>query len=713
MTLTTRLQHHFMRLALAFVLGCAVSQVMGVEPLSFEEAKRLFPPSEALLLDRNGELIHELRVELSERRLPWVNLQDVSPAVINAILRAEDRRFYEHSGVDWAALGDAAIDTLFRGTPRGASTLSMQVAAMLEPALRAQGAKRTIAQKWDQINAARDLELRWSKRQILEAYLNLSVFRGELVGVNAAARGIFRKDVGAIDDREGAILAALLRGPNALSNVVGKRACALLKNESCVEVEALAEKSLPNAARFEARAGLTPHVARELLSKDARRVTSTIDAQIQRIAISAVRAQIDQLKGRNVSYAAAVVLDNATGEILAYVGNQGAGASAPFVDGVKAARQAGSTLKPLLYATAIEDKLLTAASLLEDSPANLVTPSGLYVPQNYDNEFRGWVSVRTGLSGSLNVPAVRTLMLLGTERFAERLRELGFQGVQESGDYYGFALALGSAEVTLLELANAYRTLSNGGYASRTRLLPGATPKAMRVIDPAASFIVTDIMADRGARSVTFGLENPLSTRSWSAVKTGTSKDMRDNWCVGFSRRYTVAVWVGNFDGEPMRDVSGITGAAPAWLEIMNALHKGDVKPTPGPRPSDVVMQKVQFFPEVEAARDELFIRGTELTEVRIKPPSDGMARIAYPSDGEIIAIDPDVPKGAEWVRFVATQSDDTLEWRLNGAPVPRENQSARWAPLVGRHSLTLHDSSGKELHHIRFEVRGAKLATR
>jgi penicillin-binding protein 1C len=241
----------------------------------FDEVRRAHRPSEAQLLDRHGALIHELRVDNSVRRLPWVPLSEMSPALVDAVVRAEDRRFFEHGGVDWRALGDAAIDTFLKGSPRGASTLSMQVAAMLEPALRAAGSHRTVTQKWDQIRAARALEARWAKREILEAYLNLSPFRGELTGIGAAARGLFDKVPSGLDAREAATLAALLRGPNAPPDVVARRACGVAvtgkKLVDCKPFEAIAKAALGRPPRLEASVALAPHLARELLSREAPR----------------------------------------------------------------------------------------------------------------------------------------------------------------------------------------------------------------------------------------------------------------------------------------------------------------------------------------------------------------------------------------------------------------------------------------------------------
>jgi penicillin-binding protein 1C len=688
-------------LVLAALLWSAVARA--AVP-SLEEVRRAHPPSEAELLDRNGELLHELRVDDRTRRLPWVPLDAVSPALVDAVLRAEDRRFWEHAGVDWRALGDATVDTLVRGAPRGASTLSMQVAAMIEPGLQPRGARRSLGQKWDQMRAARSLEGVWSKRQILEAYLNLSTFRGELQGIGAAAQGLFGKTPAGLDAVESSLLAALLRGPNAAPGTVARRACALLPPQACAGVNALAQARLQGAPRLEPRAADAPHLARQLLSTDAPRVITTLDARLQRAVSATLRQRLAELAGRSVSDAAALVLDNATGEVLAYVGNTGEGASARFVDGVRAPRQAGSTLKPFLYGLALEERLLTAAALLDDSPVNLVTPAGLYVPQNYDREFRGLVSVRTALAASLNVPAVRTLTMLGPERLALRLRALGFESVSADGEHYGYSLALGSAEVSLWELANAYRSLANGGLWSRPRLLPAPPARPVRVADGAAAAVVADILSDRAARSTGFGLDNPLASRAWSAVKTGTSKDMRDNWCVGFTARHTVAVWVGNFDGSPMRDVSGVSGAAPAWLDVVNLLPAGRV--TAVARPPDVVARRVRFDPSVEPERDELFLAGTEVDVVMVKPSMAAGARITYPVDGAILALDPDIPPPMQRVRFESGAGAEGLAWVLNGTVLEADGAAPTWLPAPGRHELALHDHTGRPLHRVRFEVR-------
>jgi penicillin-binding protein 1C len=700
--------------AFAVVVRCLVGLAATLPALAYalptyDEVRSTWVSTEGVLLDRHGDVIHELRVDMHGRRLEWVKLEDVSPAFIQTVIRAEDKRFYKHSGVDWLALGDAALDNLFSSRTRGASTLSMQVAAMLEASLKARHGHRTVGQKWDQIQAARDLEKKWTKRQILEAYLNLSTFRGEVQGVGAAARALFDKLPSGLDENESLILAVLLRGPNAQPETVAKRACTVAESfdppHSCAGVAQLAAQKLPGVPNLRPFAALAPHVARRLVTAEARRVTSTLDGPLQAFALDAVRRQLAQLDAQNVADAAVLVLDNASGEVLAYIGNSGAESSARYVDGVQAARQAGSTLKPFLYELVLEERVLTAASLLEDSPVNIVTPGGLYVPQNYDRDFKGLVSLRTALSSSLNVPAVRTLALLGTDLFVERLRALGFDYVTQEGDYYGYSLALGSAEVSLWQLANAYRTLAQGGVASPLRLLPGEPVPGTRVLDRAATYIVTDILSDRLARSVTFGLDNTLATRYWAAVKTGTSKDMRDNWCVGFSSRYTVAVWVGNFDGSAMWDVSGITGAAPLWVEIMNHLNAGAPSQPPA-APPELERTTVTFGDDLEPPRAELFLPGTAVSQVLLKSAEPGAASIVYPADGQIIAVDPDIPNASQRVQFEAEAAPTGSSWQLDGVVLAGASP-VLWPPAPGRHRLGLYDAAGTVLDTVEFEVRG------
>jgi len=433
---------------------------------------------------------------------------------------------------------------------------------------------------------------------------------------------------------------------------------------------------------------------------------------------------------------------------------------------VLALRQPGSTLKPFLYAQAIAERRLTAASLVEDSPAQITTASGLYIPQNYDRQFKGWVSVRTALAASLNVPAVRTLVMVTPDAFHRQLGAVGLP-LRESGDYFGYSLALGSPEVPLLHLTNAYRTLANGGRASpvagtlanggRASPVAGtlanggrssavalsdvAKPRFAPALDARAAFIVGDILSDGNARARTFGTDSVLATRFWTAVKTGTSKDMRDNWAVGWSERYTVGVWVGNASGAAMHDVSGTSGAAPIWAAVMGFLHARE--PSRAPRaPAGLVRAAVRFGgaqqpragnPQpLEAAREEWFVSGTQqalfaMDSVAVSayessargqkglkhaargapaPAATGaVVRITAPAPGTIVALDPDIPPARQRLHLRA--SGQGLHWRLDGKPLGGGPQVA-WLPWPGRHVIQLTDAAGTVLDEVRIEVRGA-----
>lgn len=726
---------------------------------TFDEVRADFKPSDTVLLSREGEVLQRLRTDPTVRRGQWVPLADISPALRQALVLSEDKRFFEHSGVDWRAASAAAWGNLWNQRTRGASTITMQLAGLLDGDWRQGPGGRTVVQKLGQTVAAQVLDRRWRKDQILEAYLNLVPFRSELVGIDALSRTLFGKAAHGLDDREAAVAAALVRAPNARPALVAQRACGVLRDMQrgarieCDALDLFTTAALQRRA-FDASEGVAPHFARHLLrqrfGKDAavpERVPSTLRAPLQRFALQTLQQHLRELRGRNVEDGAVLVLDNATGAVLAWVGSSGQLSQASEVDGVLALRQPGSTLKPFLYGQAIAERRLTAASLVDDSPAHIATAGGLYIPQNYDRQFKGWVSVRTALAASLNVPAVRTLVMVTPDAFHRQLGAVGLP-LRESGDYFGYSLALGSPEVPLLHLTNAFRTLANGGRLSPVALavpLQGRAPAFTAALDPRAAFIVGDILSDGNARARTFGTDSVLATRFWTAVKTGTSKDMRDNWAVGWSERYTVGVWVGNASGAAMHDVSGTSGAAPIWAAVMGFLHARE--PSRAPKaPAGLLQAGVRFGPgpvagglpgavpdprpPLEAARSEWFLQGTQQALFAIdsiaekaypsraegqkslkKSPAqvvDGPsapARITAPAPGTIIALDPDIPPARQRLQFTAT--GDGLLWRMDGKPLGRGPRVA-WLPWPGRHVVQITNAQGLVLDEIRIEVRGA-----
>ena len=732
-----------MRTALPLAL-CAAGAAAAVP--SYDEVRQSYRSSDTLILDRSGEIIHRLRTDATVRRGEWVTLADMSPALRQAMLLSEDKRFYAHSGVDWQAVSAAAWGNLWNQRTRGASTITMQLAGLLDGDWKAGTAGRSVAQKLGQTVAAQVLERRWRKDQILESYLNLVPFRGEVVGIDALSRTLFGKAAHGLDEREAAVAAALVRAPNAKIAALVNRACGVQQQlargpqleqqrplsaprraADCAGLDLFVTAVIQRKA-FDSSAGVAPHAARRMVALAAatattpntlpdpavgaatgwsvpQRLRSTLSAPLQRFAVQTLGRQLRELKGRQVEDGAIVVLDNASGEVLAWVGSSGDLSQASEVDAVLAPRQAGSTLKPFLYAQAIAEKRLTAASLLNDAPAHIPTASGLYIPQNYDRQFKGWVSVRTALAASLNVPAVRTLVMVSPDALQRQLRAAGLP-LKESGEYYGYSLALGSAEVTLLSLTNAYRTLANGGRYSPTLLQdlqqrppekpkhqPSSTPEFTPALDPRAAFIVSDILSDSNARARTFGTDSVLATRFWTAVKTGTSKDMRDNWAVGYSQHYTVGVWVGNASGAAMHEVSGTTGAAPIWATLMQHLHAHRASLAPA-TPAGLTQWPVQFGGNLEAGRQEWFLTGTEQSLFAIDseaiPPNKKPAvarndsitqaqtpatatatatgRIVSPVSGTIVALDPDIPPQRQRLQLSAEGTAGTgMQWRLDG----------------------------------------------
>jgi penicillin-binding protein 1C len=660
----------------------AAAQALAAVP-TFERVRAAHLPSDRLLLDRHGEPLQSVRVDTTVRRGEWLTLADISPALRDAIVLSEDRRFWAHGGIDWTALAASAWANAWNTKTRGASTLTMQLAALLDPTLARPAQGRSVPAKLAQMARAAELEAAWSKAQILEAYLNLVPLRGELVGTAAAARQLFGKHASGLDRTEAALLAVLVRAPNAPQAQVEQRACQVLAEQKlpCGDVGIVLAQALVRRPGAAAPFALAPHYARQLAPPAAGTAawTSTLDARVQRVAVAALRQQLAELRGHNVEDGAVVVLDNASGEVRAWVGSAGSATSgAAAVDAALARRQPGSTLKPFVYGLAMQQRLLTAASMLDDSPLQLATGGALYAPQNYDRGFKGAVPARQALAGSLNVPAVRVAQMAGTEALFATLRRAGLKP-SESAGFHGAALALGSADTTLADLTRAYRALATGA-----------------LFGPEVSFIVADILADRAARAATFGLDSPLVTRGWAAVKTGTSKDMRDNWCLGFSRRYTVGVWVGNAGGEPMHTVSGTQGAAPVWHAVMAALH-ADAPSLPPRAPAGVVLR-----------RGEWFLAGTEPDAASAAAAGDARAGrfgITSPRDGAVVVLDPEIPVAAQRMVF----SGAAGRWFVGGRAVGSGERAERveWLPRPGRHVLERRGEGGA-VDRVVFEVRAA-----
>lgn len=568
------------------------------------------PPEQSIRIeDRDGHLLREVR-SASGTVSQWVPLASMPPELTKALVSTEDRRFALHPGVDPLALLRATSQALVhRRIVSGASTLTMQLARALRPH------PRTLSGKFWEMALALRLEASLSKPRILEQYLNRVDFGPNLRGIGAASQGYFGKSVSALSVGEMALLVGLLKGPSVYAldrhperalgrrnRVLSRMLAAKVASQPVIE-RARSEPLLVDKRR---PAFGAPHFVSALLqgqmsafqwgldgtqTKRASRIRTTIDPVLQRATETAVSSIVATLRAHHVSAAAALVVNTASGDVLAYVGSpdfydpHGQGQ----VDGVRARRQPGSTLKPFVYAAAFEHLGYTAATVLPDLALSLNTEIGVYSPRNFDDKFRGPVRLREALGNSLNVPAVYTAAQLGAGTLLRSLHAFGFDSLNQKPEYYGPALALGDGEVTLIELVRAYATLARGGLALPLRVVleqefvnqgPNgvvretrsfALPADTRVTSAATAAVITDILKDQTARLAAFGAVSPLQFDFDVAAKTGTSKGFRDNWVIGYSHRFAVGVWVGNFDGSSMQQVSGITGAGPLFHAILDA----------------------------------------------------------------------------------------------------------------------------------------------
>lgn len=556
------------------------------------------PPLALTFLDRTGQVLREVRSDASGRSQP-LPPGEIPPRVRNAFVAIEDHRFDSHHGIDPLAIARAAGANLrARRITSGASTITQQLARQLVPR------QRTFVGKLGEALWATRIAAHVPREVVLREYLNRVPLGHSLYGVEAASAFYFDRPAARLSTAQAALLAGMAAAPSRfdpfrhpeasvarMRRVLGRMvALGMLDEEDARKGGDAALDLVPAERVFEA-----PHLVAWLAQNlkplglsDAVRLHTTLDSALQADVEEALRDELAGLQHRQVSQAAAIVLDNATGEVLAYAG------SVNFLDdstggqndGVRAKRQPGSALKPFAFGLALASGR-TPATLLADLETRFSTPDGDYVPQNYDRRHHGPVRLRAALANSYNVTAVRLTEELGPKRVLDVMRRAGLDSLRETSEHYGVGLVLGNGEVTLRELARAFMGLANGGVvtplaevrhaenARGERLRPRAEFERRRFLPEDAVALLTDILSDENARAPAFGVGNALRLPFPVAAKTGTSRAHVDNWTVGYTRERTVAVWVGNFDGTPMRDVSGITGAGPIFRRVMVRAMKG------------------------------------------------------------------------------------------------------------------------------------------
>lgn len=636
------------------------------------------PPSSVVYLDRNG---FPLRRSLVENRhaIP-LTLDAVPERLIDAVVAAEDRRFFSHTGVDWWAVVRAAWNNVRAGhITSGASTITQQLVKLADPRPRTLGTKLLEA-----VRAMR-LEREWTKEEILLAYLNRLDFGNLNVGCEAAANDYFGKPTADLSLAECAFLAGLPQSPTRL-NPRRNLAASIARQQTVLRRmrdAGLVKEAEYHRARMEplrllerGRDFLTPHFVDLVQAIEPDRsgeIHTTVDLALSRFVEGEIADQLAKLKARNVGQAAAVILDNHTGDVLALVGSGDYFAPGEGqVNGALAVRSPGSALKPFTYLLAMEHGD-SPESVVLDTPVEYPTPTGIYRPENYDRAYHGAVSFREALACSLNVAAVRVLDSVGgADPLRDRLQRCGLTTLTAEPGTYGLGLTIGNAGVKLLELTNAYACLARMGVFLPWRVIsdqPEGMPRP--VCDPRAARMIADILSDNDARARAFGIDSPLRFDFPVACKTGTSSDFRDNWAIGYTPEFTVGVWCGNFDGSPMREVSSASGAAPILHAIFEHLH-ARFGTTWYSEPVEIVRNNPETIP---GAGD--FERGL---------------RIVSPRPGSQFLIDPDLPEESRWIPLLAA-GGDSVEWTSDSLPV---RSASAWI-REGRHALVAFDpSTGK-----------------
>ena len=699
-----------------------------------------------VLLDRHGSPIRHLPLADSTRAAP-VALAEIPADLIACTLAAEDKRFFRHGGLDLLATLRAGRDFLaHRRFVSGASTITQQLVKISSPP-----AERNLTTKIREALTARRLEMSWSKQEILAAYLNRLDYGNLRIGSAEAARFFFQKPLGELSLAECALLAGLPQAPSRL-NPIRHPQRAIVRRDTVLQRLARAQTEAAGRISTALAEPLTLRPLRDarpapwLGQQAAGRSRTTLDLPLQRELETIVREESAKLREAKLRHAAVVVIHNPSGEILALV------SSADWDDprsgqlnGALTPRSPGSALKPFTYLLAMERNHRSPATILADIPTPFRTPQGLNLPENYDRNYRGPVTLRSALACSLNIPALREMNALGGPRpLHGLLAELGITTLGDDQTLHGLGLTLGNASVRLLELTNAYATLARLGNHLPPVLFPPQTAPAKRVFDARHAWLIADILSDPVARAPAFAPGGPLDLPFRCAVKTGTSSDFHDNWCLGYTPDFTVGVWAGNFEHQPMKGVSGLAGAGPIFQRAMLRLHRharpgwfeqpadlqeifidrrnGKLVPESSPHALRECVLPEQIPPAANAAdyaadgkslldstyaawfASEHNARRHELALDSTRPATEPL-RIISPVHNALFLLDPEIPSGSGKLRPV-TNLPGTAQWESDTLWI----EPAMPEPIIhlttGTHVVTATDPATGTRHRVTLRVK-------
>ncbi len=715
---------------LAFLVA-ALSIEVGIRRAELPEALFEGADSTPTLLDQRGQAIAVLPSQTARTSHP-LTLREMGSWLPEMTVAIEDHRFHQHRGVDHKALLGAAIRNLRKGkVVSGASTITQQLIK-----ITSSQTPRTFQSKVREAFAAMRLERMWSKEKILQEYLNQLDYGNRRIGPEAAAMAYFGKSAKDLSSSEAIFLAGLPQSPTRLNPWRDITPTSARYRRNLNHLQRLSKLPLPiktlqqfppTPSRYDPPSR-APHFVSAFRSRKipiGPFTNTSLNLRKQDSVERLMSLHLASVNPLGIGDSAVVVVENATGLVRAYAVSGGGNSW----DTASVLRSSGSTLKPFLYLSALHRRVMTAASLLPDTPDAISKEYGDYDPKNYSGRHFGPVRVREALGNSMNIPAVLTLSRLGARDFFATLTDWGFL-LPGGFDAYGAGFILGNAPVSALELAGAYAGIARRGVGFPPRFSAAEPVEIRKVATQEACEILIDILSDNAARTKSFGNASPLNLPQRTAVKTGTSSGFRDGWCVGFNRNHTVAVWAGNLDSRPMGELLAVRSAAPLWAAIMHYLYASGDQPLPSPIESES-LKKIQIAAETgllprtgEPTLDEWFLPGTQPTETasswyqngRLTLPTEYAAWCASPHNhlGAVIrkteTLTITFPKNGatfEWnpalaasrQQIVPTSSEADCEWHLNHVPL-----TGPAIPLSrGEHTLTA--KSGEQTTSITFSV--------
>ncbi len=754
---TMKLKAFLTNILISLVGICLVLQLL----LTFwpypELADFRHKPYSLHILDRGGVLLSVFALENGQKR-EYASLSDMPPVLLQVFINAEDAHFYSHRGYDLPALLRALGQNLSQGEiVSGASTITMQLARLISPHGQGYGGKL------EEIFHALLLESRMSKDEILELWLNSIPFGFNTVGVASAAKVFFGVPLEHLSPAQCVLLALIPRSPAKYNPRAGGREIteAALKLAGRLGIPLAAgeiKQALSTAGKSAAQYRwpfLAPHfvnyVAARLTDKDlasGKPVYTSLNLDLNMAAAAVLKGKIASAYGNRIHNGACLLVDNKTGEILAYVGSQDYfdDEYGGQIDGIQIKNQPGSTLKPYLYALAL-DNGFTAASILPDIPSDFGGDE-VYIPLNFNERFNGPVRLRVALASSLNIPAVHLLERLGVKNFTDKLVELGFNSIRDQASSVGIGLALGNAEVSLYELVGAFGVFTRNGiflpltWKKQNPGDPGSALQAKQVFRPSSAGIICDILSDRKSRIAGFGPSSILNTPFPAIFKTGTSNQFNNIWAIGATPRYTMGVWMGNFSGQTVIGAPGSSLPAQVVVQILSQLSvQGEgFPPIPDVHKVEIcTLSGGRATPLCQSVTQEYFTVGTEPEpcsyhmevngRVMINYPAEyqlwaresgrsfaegstggatGDVQIVHPGHDAVFFFDPGIAEDEQAIRIEVINSnpEDSLALYLDGRLVARG-----FSPLTytyhlgsGRHTVSAVGASGSD--QLQFEVR-------